>query len=91
MRVILAFFVALALAGGAEAKPARAPATERTQPSATADEDHYVNVDGERVHRPVRAISRPPGASARCRDGSYSFSRHRRGTCSHHSGVAVWY
>ncbi|MGN6445408.1 GmrSD restriction endonuclease domain-containing protein [Amnibacterium sp.] len=32
----------------------------------------------------------PAGATARCRDGSYSFSAHRRGTCSHHGGVAVW-
>jgi hypothetical protein len=32
----------------------------------------------------------PPGATARCRDGSYSFSRHHSGTCSHHGGVAVW-
>jgi hypothetical protein len=32
----------------------------------------------------------PPGATARCRDGSYSFSQHHQGTCSHHGGVSVW-
>jgi Protein of unknown function (DUF3761) len=32
----------------------------------------------------------PPGATARCRDGTYSFSQHHSGTCSHHGGVAVW-
>ena len=32
----------------------------------------------------------PPGATAKCRDGSYSFSQHHSGTCSHHGGVAVW-
>ena len=32
----------------------------------------------------------PAGSSAKCRDGSYSFSAHRQGTCSHHGGVAVW-
>ncbi|UAL71728.1 DUF3761 domain-containing protein [Streptomyces angustmyceticus] len=32
----------------------------------------------------------PAGASAQCNDGTYSYSRHRRGTCSHHHGVAVW-
>lgn len=32
----------------------------------------------------------PPGATAGCRDGTYSFSQHRQGTCSHHGGVAVW-
>jgi len=32
----------------------------------------------------------PEGATARCRDGTYSYSKHRRGTCSHHGGVAEW-
>ncbi|MCP2336054.1 DUF3761 domain-containing protein [Actinomadura rupiterrae] len=32
----------------------------------------------------------PSGATALCRDGTYSFSAHRRGTCSHHGGVAQW-
>jgi hypothetical protein len=36
----------------------------------------------------VRAA--PPGATARCSDGTYSFSQHRSGTCSHHGGVAAW-
>jgi Protein of unknown function (DUF3761) len=31
----------------------------------------------------------PPGATAQCRDGTYSYSQHRSGTCSHHGGVAV--
>lgn len=31
------------------------------------------------------------GATAKCRDGSVSYSAHRRGTCSHHGGVAQWY
>ena len=32
----------------------------------------------------------PPGATALCRDGTYSFSQHHSGTCSHHGGVAGW-
>src|SRR2546428_5676792 len=32
----------------------------------------------------------PRRATARCRDGTYSFSKHRSGTCSHHGGVATW-
>ncbi len=36
-------------------------------------------------------VGGPGGASARCVDGTYSYSRHRSGTCSHHHGVAVWY
>jgi uncharacterized protein YgiM (DUF1202 family) len=57
----------------------------------TASGRSYINVDRERVPSPVFSETRPSGATARCRDGSYSFSRNRRGTCSHHGGVAVWY
>jgi len=58
--------------------------------TATAGRSFYTNSQGEAVHRPTRANQAPPGASAQCRDGSYSFSAHRRGTCSHHGGVARW-
>lgn len=51
----------------------------------------YTNSVGNEVPRPYIAPSRPAGASALCRDGSYSFSQSRRGTCSHHGGVAEWY
>lgn len=34
--------------------------------------------------------SAPSGATAQCRDGTYSYSAHRRGTCSWHGGVGVW-
>jgi Protein of unknown function (DUF3761) len=52
----------------------------------------YTNRDGNTVHAPARSLSgkAPQGATARCRDGSYSFSRHRSGTCSRHGGVADW-
>lgn len=33
----------------------------------------------------------PNGATAKCRDGTYSFSAHRSGTCSRHGGVAQFY
>jgi hypothetical protein len=41
---------------------------------------------------PVAAVAdgAPPGATARCSDGTYSFSQHHQGTCSHHRGVAEW-
>ncbi|WP_156688059.1 DUF3761 domain-containing protein [Mycobacterium sp. Marseille-P9652] len=32
----------------------------------------------------------PPGATARCRDGDYSYSTHHTGTCSGHGGVSQW-
>lgn len=51
---------------------------------------YYTNVDGHRVQSPTYYNSKPAGATALCRDGTYSFSRNRRGTCSHHGGVARW-
>lgn len=50
----------------------------------------YTNVDGLQIESPVMSDTAPAGASAHCRDGSYSFSTHRSGTCSHHGGVAEW-
>ncbi|HEX6065873.1 MAG TPA: DUF3761 domain-containing protein [Longimicrobiales bacterium] len=51
----------------------------------------YVNALGNFVSAPVRSTDGPPaGATARCRDGTYSFSQSRSGTCSSHGGVARW-
>jgi hypothetical protein len=58
--------------------------------SAQAQSDHYINSRGHSVRRPMHSNHVPRGASAHCRDGTYSFSENRRGTCSHHGGVAVW-
>jgi len=50
----------------------------------------YVNTYGNTVCRPYGSPTTPSGASAICRDGTYSFSKSRSGTCSHHGGVAQW-
>jgi len=64
-------------------------AAEARKPSNLSG-DTYTNVDGHRVRRPVHVLTPPTGWTARCRDGSYSFSEHHRGTCSRHGGVARW-
>ena len=51
---------------------------------------YYTAKSGNQVSRPVRSPSAPAGASAQCRDSSWSFSESRRGTCSRHGGVARW-
>jgi hypothetical protein len=53
---------------------------------------HYVNKSGQDVHSPAntKSGSVPVGASAKCADGTYSFSQHHSGTCSRHGGVAEW-
>jgi hypothetical protein len=66
------------------------PAKKTQQQPSSSSSDYYTNVDGKRVHRPVHAATAPAGATAKCRDGSYSFSQYARGTCSHHGGVATW-
>jgi uncharacterized protein YraI len=51
---------------------------------------YYKNKDGDRIQSPRHSNGVPDGATAVCNDGTYSFSRNRRGTCSHHGGVNYW-
>jgi len=51
---------------------------------------YYTNSNGQKIQSPTYYNSAPAGATALCRDGTYSFSQNRRGTCSHHGGVARW-
>lgn len=48
----------------------------------------YVNSSGNTVCSPSYS---PSGATAKCRDGTYSYSQHHSGTCSYHGGVSTWY
>lgn len=48
----------------------------------------YTNSNGQIVCRP--SAQNTGGATAVCRDGTYSYSQSRRGTCSHHGGVRDW-
>ncbi len=71
--------------------PAPAPAPKpKPAPVQTAPNGTYTNTAGNEVPSPYHAPSAPAGASAQCRDGTYSFSQSRRGTCSGHGGVAEW-
>jgi hypothetical protein len=66
-----------------------APPTSPSQGAACPVGD-YRNVDGTCIQRPTQAPTAPAGATAKCMDGTYSFSQHRSGTCSGHGGVAAW-
>ena len=51
----------------------------------------YQNVNNATVQRPATSSNGvPAGATALCRDGTYSFSLHHSGSCSHHGGVSSW-
>ncbi|MFV0398885.1 MAG: DUF3761 domain-containing protein [Bacteroidales bacterium] len=56
----------------------------------SVNKKYYINTQGDKVQSPTYYDSPPAGATALCRDGTYSFSKNRRGTCSHHGGVARW-
>jgi hypothetical protein len=92
LALLLATFVAaLAAAGSAPAQSAAAPHARVAQ-SAPAfapacSGGYYKNAAGKCVQRPSND---PGGATAKCRDGTYSYSQHASGTCSHHGGVARW-
>ncbi|WP_336491015.1 DUF3761 domain-containing protein [Methylobacterium nigriterrae] len=75
------------LVGGATAREFREP-----NESTLDRHGHYQSRDGSSVHQPAHTLDglKPDGASARCLDGTWSFSHTHRGTCSRHGGVASW-
>jgi hypothetical protein len=63
------------------APPAAAPAAQPAAPRAPAP----------RTAAPAAApAGAPVNATALCKDGTYSMSQHRGGTCSRHGGVDRW-
>jgi hypothetical protein len=70
--------------------PAPKPVAPAPAPEPVCTNGSYVNTAGNRVCSPAASSSVPAGATAQCQDGTYSFSQSRRGTCSHHGGVATW-
>jgi hypothetical protein len=92
LRLILLIALAAATSQDRADTPPTPPAPASPSESKLLEHGHYTNVDGKVVHSPAHTVSgQPPvGATAHCRDGSYSFSQHHRGTCSHHGGVASW-
>lgn len=71
-------FSTTCLSSGTQSAPPTAPAPESpsappAKPSAAAT---------------ASAAGAPAGATAKCKDGTYSMSAHHSGSCSHHGGVA---
>lgn len=91
---MLTKFVSIVFLG---AVTALAPVGALAQPrhidvsSCSASQGYYTNSNGRQVHRPKCNESHDSRATALCRDGSESYSKHHSGTCSHHDGVAEWY
>jgi hypothetical protein len=89
---LVLFLIVYPVSSLAEA-PNNLPSAEQTSNEADLQtHNSYVNSKGNVVHSPSKSNSGkvPAGASAKCRDGTYSFSQSHRGTCSHHGGVSEW-
>jgi Protein of unknown function (DUF3761) len=76
LRATLVAAVIAAAAGGLAAPAYSAPGC-------------YIASSGDCVPYPQKDGSQPPGATAQCADGSWSFSQHPHagGTCHGHGGV----
>ena len=68
--------------------PETSPQSIHAQQTDNCENGTYINSAGNAVCRP--SSRNTGGATARCRDGSYSYSQSRRGTCSRHGGVSAW-
>ena len=66
---------------------APAPATGTSPTAAANNQPHNQtnpNASGEHPD------NNPQGATAQCKDGTYSHATHHQGACSNHGGVAKW-
>ena len=100
LSITIRFVATLAIAaaiicGTATLSPAEQPASALSRPNQTGDCGYYTNSSGHEVPRPCGDWRSNPGlplhgATALCRDGTYSYSEHpyAGGTCSNHGGVA---
>src|ERR1700736_6295369 len=92
-----ALLISAAMAGAIAASPTAAAMPEQRGPLTgqgffveSCSDSEYQNSDGQCIPRPNQSQGVPQGATAQCRDGTYSFSTHRQGTCSGHGGVSQW-
>ena len=71
------------------ATPAPAPPSDRVR-STTKASSSSSNSSNETGGSGKPEDTDPTGAVAKCKDGMYSHSAHRTGSCSGHGGVAQW-
>lgn len=69
--------------------PSSAPATAAA-PAAAAPAAAKSSTASKSAPTTAASNTDPTGATAKCKDGTYSKSQHHSGTCSHHGGVAEW-
>jgi hypothetical protein len=72
------------------AAPATAAAPAATAPAAGTPDAAKSSTASKSAPTVTAGNTDPTGATAKCKDGTYSKSQHRSGTCSKHGGVAEW-
>lgn len=77
-------------------KPNPSAAEKSVELNRTENSAKQIKTDAEQTTKRKSAkttddVLPSSGATAKCRDGSLSYSGSRRGTCSRHGGVALWY
>jgi hypothetical protein len=96
MRTLMAFAVAAGFVGvyaiGAELFERAGFSAPASSSGPAGSCGYYTASSGQQVPRPCGnwrdGSERPAGATAKCADGTWSWSRHPNysGTCSHHGG-----
>jgi hypothetical protein len=69
----------------ASAQPSAAPAPKATAPAPAGAPPRNAAAGGS-----GSMTTDPTGATAHCKDGTYSHAKHHTGACSRHGGVAQW-
>ena len=79
--------------GEAKAPPAPAPVPPIASPSPMPPASRPGTSAPGTAQVPPRTApaGAPEGATAKCKDGTFSHSKTHTGACSHHGGVAEWY
>ena len=75
-------------ASAAAVTPPAHPVTPASKPVATTT-THAAASTATKAPT-ASAVGAPAGATAKCRDGTWSMSKTHSGSCSHHGGVASW-
>lgn len=82
-----------AAASSATSSPSSAPAASASPSpaaAAAATSSPKASASTAKAGSSASENNDPTGAIAKCKDGLYSHSKHRSGTCSRHGGVAQW-
>jgi Protein of unknown function (DUF3761) len=72
------------------ATPAAAPVAKTAAPAAAAPAAAKTSTATKSAPTTTASNTDPTGATAKCKDGTYSKSQHHSGTCSSHGGVDSW-